>query len=338
MDWLSAFISSSSPVYLLAFPPFLLLFWIKGYHMRAPVPHLGEFQDVRSGKIRIAVFWMLVAALILILVSPTIPSLKTIVVHSREVCERDIVGVYDVSGSMQDSFRGDEEGPNKFDVTREALYKFSKNRSSDCFSTILFSGPQGRGVRYPEKSQGYAFVANSFVKDPDELILPLQDGIDKKNLSSLLRQFSQGTEIGEGLIVADKFFEEESTAKTKVLMLISDLGNEAEDNEQALETLNSMIDRDISVYVFGVDAYEDNQFYKHIRALDYSGKLRYFSVGSGEDFRKSYEIISRLEPSSEPHTRTEIVSVQGLNFVFLWAALALFAMWLILEFRVTRIP
>ncbi|MFY9457734.1 MAG: vWA domain-containing protein, partial [Candidatus Spechtbacterales bacterium] len=341
MDWLSAFISSSSPVYLFAFLPFVISFWVKRYYLRVPIPHIADFRRKgasRSDKAVFAVWGLLVLALIITLVSPTIPTLKTVVVHSREVCERDIVGVYDISGSMQNSFKGNEKGPNKFDAALEALYAFAKKRSSDCFSTVVFSGPQGRGTNYPEKEQGYAFLANSFVKDPDELLLPLKDGIDKENPGSLLRQFSQGTEIGEGLIVADKFFKEESTAETKALMLISDLGNEAEDNERALETLNNMIDRGISVYVFGVDAYEDDEFYKNIRALGEAGKLHYFSIGSDEDLKKSYEIISRLEPSSEPHTRTEIVSVQRLNFMFLWAALAVWVSWFALEFRRTRIP
>ncbi len=341
MDWLSAFISSSSPVYLLVFLPFLFLFLTKKRILRIPIPYLSDFRDkgiLRSGKARFIIFWCLASALIITLVSPTIPTLKTVVVHSREVCERDIVSVYDVSGSMRDPFKGDLKGPNKFDAAWEALYKFAKTRSSDCFSTVVFSGRQGRGASYPEKERGYAFVANSFVRDPDELLLPLKDGIDKENLGSLLRQFSQGTEISEGLIVADKFLREESTAETKALILISDLGNEPKDNERAIETLNSIIDRDISVYVFGVDTYKDDQFYKGIRALGSIGKLHYFRVESEEDMERAYDVISRLEPSGEPHTRTEIVSVQRLNFMFLWAALAIFAIWLISEFRVARIP
>ena len=341
MDWLSAFISSSSPVYFFVFLPFLIIFLTKKRIFRIPIPYLSDFRDkgiLRSGKARFTVFWCLASALIITLVSPTIPTLKTVVVHSREICERDIVSVYDVSGSMQDPFKGDLAGPNKFDAAREALYKFVKTRSSDCFSTVVFSGRHGRGSSYPEKEKGYAFVVNSFVRDPDELLLPLKDGIDKENPASLLRQFSQGTEISEGLIVADKFFKEESTAKTKALILISDLGNEDKDNERALETLNSIIDRDISAYVFGVDAYVDDQFYKAIRSLEDIGKLHYFSAESEKDMERAYDIISRLEPSGEPHTRTEIVSVQRLNFVFLWAALVMFGVWLISEFRVSRIP
>lgn len=330
MNWLSAFIASSSPIYLLLFLPVVILFLTKKQVLRIPVPYLSDFRDkgiLNSGKARFVIFWCLVAALIIALVSPTIPSLKTVVVHTSEVCERDIVNVYDISGSMQDK---------KFVVARDALYEFAKNRSSDCFSTILFSGPSGSS--YPEKKRGYALLANAFVKDPDELILPLRDGIDKENPGSLLRQFSQGTEISEGLVVAAKFFKEDSTAETKVLILISDLGNDDKDNERALTVLNGMIDRDIFVYVLGVDASKYDQFYKEILALGNIGKLHYFSIRSEDDIERSYEIISRLEPASAPHTRTEIVSVQGLNFAFLWAALALWAIWFILEFRVIRIP
>lgn len=339
MDWLSAAILQSSPIYFLAFLPFVILFLTKRHTFRVPIPHIADFRRKGVGysdKAAFVIWWLLVATLIIALVSPTIPTLKTVVVHSSEVCERDIVTLYDVSGSMQNPFEGDKEGPNKFDAARDALYKFAKKRSSDCFSTILFSGPGGS--YYPEKKQGYAFVANSFVKDPDELILPIKDGIDKEKLGSLLRPFSQGTEISEGLVVSEKFLKEESTAETKILLLISDLGNETKDNERALATLNRMIDRGISVYVFGVDVYEDDQFYKEIRAFESIGKLRYFSVESKDDTERSYEVISRLEPSGEPHTRTEIVSVQRLNSVFLWAALALWGIWFILGFRVTRIP
>ena len=341
MDFIEAIIRSSSPFYLVVFLPFIVLFWTKGRRMRVPVAHLGSFRGkgiLHSEKLRTAILLMFVSALIITLTSPAIPTLKTVVVQFNENCDRDLVLVIDISASMIGSFNEKEEGsPKKFDAALGALYNFAKGRSSDCFTTILFSGSSG--FSYPSKTQGYAFIVNSFVKDPDTLMLALQDGIDRDvNPTSQLLSFSQGTEIDEGLIIAEIFFEDQSIAKSKVLILISDLATDTKDTSEALETLARIIEKIDSVHVFGVAAYKGSRLYGSIQDLDIAGKLNYFDITGEDDFRKSYEIIDRLDPEPAPLTRTEIVSVQRINFVFLWVALGLWVMWFALEFRITRMP
>jgi hypothetical protein len=342
MDWLSAFISASSPVYLLVFLPFVVLFAVRRRALALPIPHLSNFGKkgiLRSGKVRFAIFCLPISALVIMLASPTIPTLKTVVVHSSDICERDIVVVVDASGSMQGFFEGGlEGGVTKFDASTATLYAFAKKRSNDCFTTILFSGPTGRS--YPEKKQGYAFIANSFVKNPDELVSVFLDGIERDDYESQLKDFAQGTEAGEGLGLAEKFLSTESTAQSQVLLFISDFGNDntSGDNDYALEIVSRLIDEGVAVYAFGVDAYKDDPFYKAIWDLNLSGKLTYFKVGDEEDFKKSYEIIDRLEPSPEPRVKTEIVSVRRINSQLMWAVFALWALWAISELRVTRVP
>lgn len=332
-EWFFAFLQSSSPFFLLALIPFLVLMWVKRPRARMPIPWL---QSMDKGGVVAPTFTTiasrvvlgsLVVVLVLTLVSPGIPVLKTVVVESQQQCARDVVVVLDISGSMNDTF----------DAAVEALHTFARGRDSDCFTTILFSGPTG--MSYPENKRGYALMVNSQVQDPDALLLALAGGLDGTDPSSQLRQFSKGTQISEGLFLADAFLREDSQANAQVLLLISDLGNDPKDDARSIEIIQALVEREVAVLVFGVGVGESfNKLRDEISALSQGSRVEYFPIESANDFTRAYSLIDKLKPSTPPRTQTEIVSVQKVDRVLWWVALGLFALWVVLVFYRKRIP
>lgn len=341
-DWLSIILRVSSPLYFLILVPFFLIFlWKNLPRTKIPIPYLSRFKELgliresHLSKIKYFVWWGLVIALVLTLVSPAIPTLKTIVVQERQECDRDIVYVVDISGSMKGPF-GNKEGKTKFDAARESLYSFAKGRAGDCFTTVIFSGSGSSS--YPPNEQGYALIVNYSVENPDALILPIKEGIDDKKPASQLRQLSQGTRISEGLILGRDFLFNESSAKSKAAFVVTDLGNESGDDKKVIDTINELLERDIPVYIFGIEVDKRWELYGALQPLIEDGRIYYFDIRGEDDFSGAYALIDALEPAPAPQIKTEIVSVYRINFLFLWAAMALWILLMLVEYRGNRLP
>ena len=336
IEWLLAFLSSSSLLYLLLFLPFIFLARFKKYRHRTFVQDLFLLKKagIQSKIYRITgiIWWLFVAALILTLSLPPIPSTKAIVVRERQTCERDIVYVADVSGSMKGKFSGE----TKFNLARNALYDFAKGRPQDCFTTIIFSDPSGSS--YSLSRHSGALLISQFVQDADELILPLKEGIDDDVPYSQLKQLSQGTIVSGGFALANDFLKGKSIAKSQVIIALSDFQNGDEDNPKVVELINELAQRKVAMYFLGVDTDKSNKLYSHILEFKETGKIYYFEIEDKEGFAAAYKRIDSLEPAPPPRFKTEVVSVKKINHLFLWGALALLTFWAALEWRVTKIP
>lgn len=353
MEWFSAILEKSSPVFLLALLPlvFLVLIPVKRAR-RIPLVGLSGSGTPKKTKARWFFFLMsfsVYAAAVLVIVgsaAPPVPSFRSVVLPSKVSCAHNIVSVLDASGSMKDAFKGDQiksfaigEKPKygKFDVELASLYVFAKNRPDDCFSNIVFSGPGGEG---PARKAGYAFVVNYDIKNPDQLILPLRQGIEGDSSSSYLAQYAWGTRISEGLRVAEEFLDKHEKSRSPVLMLISDLGNEDTDNAKALEILNRLLNRGVSVYILGIEVYdsETSGFFGQIQPLIKSGEVEYFPINDSESLVKAYRAIDKLEPAPAPMSQVQVVSGQARNPFFFFGALGFIALWFILSWKYQRIP
>ena len=182
-------------------------------------------------------------------------------------------------------------------------------------------------------------MVNSGVQDPDMLLLALKGRLDGTDPSSQLRQFGKGTQISEGLLLADAFLRDDSQANAQALLLISDLGNDPADNTRSIEIIQALVEREVAVLVFGVGVGEgSNKLRDEILKLFQRGAVEYFPIEGADDFTQAYSLIDKLEPSTPPRTQTEVVSVQKVDRVLWWVALGFFALWVVLIFYRKRIP
>ena len=250
-----------------------------------------------------------VISLVLGIVAPPIPTSKTVVVRSNGECIRDILVIVDVSGSAK----------SEFDVQVASLYEFAKNRSTDCFGIVIFSGPGGS---QPVPEEEYATLINHGIRNPDQLVLPLRGGMGSR---TVLGQFAWGTRISGGLVVAGQFFEEQAAADAHVIILISDLGNEEKDNKKTLEVLDQLLAKNVGVYIFGVDVSKHSTLLPKLEPYIADKKIAYLSVNSEQDFTSAYKFVDAIEAAPVIIQETKIVTVDTKDSVFFALALAFIA-------------
>lgn len=329
MEWISSHFQVASPLYFLFLLPFIFFFFSRrsrysihrislpdAYIIRSSISFSRVFSYVSLGVLSIVL-----VSLALTLTSPGIPK-----VHVRPSSfsqhTRDIAVVFDASGSMKTTLglsygRKDEE--EALALARETLRSFCESRSTDRFALLIFSD---RGP----------YFARSFVSDCDQLVAPLEGGLSDR--TSLISQFSGGTDIVDALLNAPFLFTEE-TSSSRIVMLISDLGHAGSASE-VVDAISYLEEAGIKVYILGINpsSRKVSSIKQHASRTPH---VSFFEIEKVDDFQEVYRAISALEPSAALIVRTETVSIQEANRTFLLVALAGLALWALMQIAVRRI-
>ena len=269
----------------------------------------------RSSRMRHAVLASLVMGLVLLvvaIVATPIPISRVSFVTTQAVCQRDIMMVLDVSGSMD----------KKLEEALSAIHKFAKDRPGDCFGLTIFSGPGESS-----NETGSAFVVHDSIRDPDELIFPLREGAGGPLRFGTLAQFKSGTRVSEGLRVTGEFFQNKTRSSPNVLVLISDLGTEDKDIEKTIAVTERLLNEDVHMYVLGVDVAESNSLLPELKPLL---RERYRPINEDKNFTAAYDFINSVEPTPAvfEETRTENVEVPN-RILYLAALLVICIPWVV---------
>jgi len=326
--------------FFLIFVPLVLLPILGLRRKPAYIPLVGIVPTTSPWRGRIVRITLFCAASFLAMgiVAPPIPITKTVVVRSQTECARDILAIFDVSGSTKDVFksaRGEEEASDKFDIALSSLHAFAAGRADDCFGTVIFSGP---GQNFAGASAKYAFLLNDGVRDPDQLILALKEGLSGPAGTKALHQFAFGTRISEGILVAEEFFAGTATSDAHVAILISDLGNEADDNAKTMAAISRLLAGNVRFYIFGVDVSEGSSFPGTLRSFARENNIPFRDIDREQDFTKAYRFVDALEPAPAPIYETHTATLNVPNRWFFGAALMLTVPWMFLRFTKRRIP
>jgi Ca-activated chloride channel family protein len=240
----------------------------------------------------------------------------------------DIMLCMDVSGSM-----GSQDiPPSRMEVAKEVAEEFVRSRPVDRIGLVIFSGE--------------SFTQSPVTSDRNTLI----EQIEKLESRTLLKD---GTVIGEGLATAvDRLSH--STAKTKIIILITDGKEDAPDTRliDPLTALEIAKAKGVKVYTIGmgtmpstiieVKGTKQNQRNPNFDFID-EELLRkiaaetggqYFRAKDKEGLKETYSQIDKLEKS-----KIDIITFQHIEeryLPFVLAALAFLFVELLLRFSVFR--
>lgn len=324
MGWTHDAIRVASPLYLLLLLPFLFLLFRKGRRggksgvLLADARLLGSrMRFSRLLSIASSLFLLgSVCATVLALASPGVPKIVERPISSSQF-PRDVVVVFDVSGSMTTKLDGGSSG---FEFGRELITTFCEKRSRDRFALLVFS------------DQG-PYFARSFTNDCEQLLAPLKGDINDS--SSLISQFSSGTDIVEALASSVFLFEEEGSSGSKIVMLLSDLGH-AGSVSDVVEAIAWLEKQGAKVYVLAINA-SSREFSAVSEYAKSSPHVRVFAIEAQSDLEMVSRALEALEPSSVSVVSTETITVNEANKELLGAALASLALWVLVQVLVRRV-
>jgi hypothetical protein len=331
MEWISSHFHLTSPLYFLFLVPFIFFFIPrKKSRNRKGLVALPDAKLLWSSVVFPRAFKMIsmtllsvgTLCLVIALVSPGIPKTEIKPALFSQY-HRDIVAVVDASGSMTISVPNETgeraQGETPFAIEREALRSLCQNRPNDRFALVIFSdiGP---------------YFARSFTNDCEQLVAPLEGDIDDK--TSLISQFSSGTDIAEALVSVPFLFTE-GTSSSKLVLLFSDLGHGGSDSE-VIRAITFLDKKGFKIYIVGI--LPQASVASAIKSYtERSPHVRLFEINTTADVQKVNRAIEALDPSTVTIVQTETVSIQEVNRVFLWIALVALVCWVALQLVVRRI-
>ena len=230
----------------------------------------------------------------------------------------DIMLVIDISESMQiEDFK-----PNRLEAAKKVAGDFIRGRFQDRIGIVIFSGD--------------AYSLSPLTTDYDLLEAYLKD-IDFNMIES------RGTAIGSALAVATNRMRE-STAKSKVLILLSD-GDNTAGNINPVTAAELADAYDIKIYTiavgkegrvpFGKDFFGRPNYIEN--TLDETTLRKIARIGHGEFFRVSdnqaleqvFALIDNYEKAEIKETRYK--DTTDFYYVYLRWAAVLFLLWLLLK-------
>ncbi len=230
----------------------------------------------------------------------------------------DIMLVIDISESMQiEDFK-----PNRLEAAKKVASDFIRGRFQDRIGIVIFSGD--------------AYSLSPLTTDYDLLEAYLQD-IDFNMIES------RGTAIGSALAVATNRMRE-STAKSKVLILLSD-GDNTAGNINPVTAAELADAYNIKIYTiavgkegrvpFGKDFFGRPNYIEN--TLDETTLRKIAKIGHGEFFRVSdnkaleqvFALIDNYEKAEIKETRYK--DTTDFYYIYLRWALILFLFWLLLK-------
>ncbi len=230
----------------------------------------------------------------------------------------DIMLVIDISESMQiEDFK-----PNRLESAKEVAGNFIRGRFRDRIGIVIFSGD--------------AYSLSPLTTDYDLLEAYLKD-IDFDMIES------RGTAIGSALAVATNRMRE-SSAKSKVLILLSD-GDNTAGNIDPITAAELADAYSIKIYTiavgkegrvpFGKDFFGQPNYIEN--TLDETTLRKIAKIGQGEFFRVSdnaalksvFTLIDQYEKAEIKETRYK--DTTDFYYIYLKWALVLFLLWLLLK-------
>jgi len=230
----------------------------------------------------------------------------------------DIMLVVDISESMQiEDFK-----PNRLESAKKVASNFVKGRFQDRIGIVIFSGD--------------AYSLSPLTTDYDLLEAYLKD-IDFDMIES------RGTAIGSALAVATNRMRE-SSAKSKVLILLSD-GDNTAGNIDPITAAELADAYNIKIYTiavgkegrvpFGKDFFGQPNYIEN--TLDETTLRKIAEIGHGEFFRVSdnaalervFSLIDQYEKAEIKETRYK--DTTDFYYIYLKWAVILFLFWLVLK-------
>jgi Ca-activated chloride channel family protein len=208
----------------------------------------------------------------------------------------DIMLVLDISSSMLNP----DFPPNRLVAMKRVANEFIENRLNDRIGLVSFSGE--------------AFTVCPLTQDHEvleSLLNSLECGI-----------LEQGTAIGMGLATGVSRLKE-AKAKSKVLVLLTDGGNNA-GYIDPIEAANLAKEFDIKVYTIGIGSVDVQQFGMTqsqdfdedvLKKIAETTKGQYFHAGGVSHLREIYGTIDRLEKSTIDSSSFKRMSEEFYHFV-----------------------
>jgi len=230
----------------------------------------------------------------------------------------DIMVVLDISESM----KLQDLKPDRLQAAKEVAKEFVSGRLQDRIGLVVFSGE--------------AFSLSPLTNDYDLLSRFIED-IDFEMISK------PGTAIGLAIGVATNRLSE-STAKSKVMILLSD-GDNTAGNIDPFTASKLASGYRIKIYTIGVgkdgrvligtDPFGNDQYVENnmdettLRTIAKLGGGAYYRAGNNESLKSIFETINKLERSEYKEKRYKNTS--DFYQVYLFWALLLFLFWLSLK-------
>ncbi|MGB0523873.1 MAG: vWA domain-containing protein [Flammeovirgaceae bacterium] len=228
----------------------------------------------------------------------------------------DIMLVLDVSISM----KLPDFHPNRLEATKKVAAKFIDGRFRDRIGSVIFSG---EAVSYVPLTTDYDML-KSLISNINFKMIP-----------------KGGTAIGSAIAVGVSRMQE-STAKSKVLVVLSDGENNA-GSIDPITAANLAYAYDIKIYTIGVGKQEriqtsvnpltgdpiysesrlDEELLKEIAKI---GKGKYFRAQNNRALQEVFDEVDRLEKSEIQETRYK--DIKDFYFQYLTFGIVFFLIWL----------
>ena len=258
--------------------PFLFLFLLLIYCIyRCPAslkkiifPHVDLFSRHTHWFNRERLIYALIFTLMLTaMASPISYDQKS----SQERKGRDLVFVLDTSGSMAESgYDAENRRKSKFEVVKEILAKFVKERYDDNVGVTVFGTFAFSSVPLTYDMNAVAFLLDY-----------LAVGIAGEN-----------TAIGDAIAEGTRLLQK-GDAKNKVMLLMTD-GQQNSGAISPKEAVSDALKEGIKIYTIGIGkAGEYDKALLERIAKDSNAKM--FSAENAESLSKIYDEIAALEPS-----------------------------------------
>lgn len=230
----------------------------------------------------------------------------------------DIMLVIDISESMQiEDFK-----PNRLEAAKKVAGDFIKGRFQDRIGIVVFSGD--------------AYSLSPLTTDYDLLEAYLKD-VDFDMIES------RGTAIGSALAVATNRMRE-STAKSKVMILLSD-GDNTAGNINPITAADLADAYDIKIYTiavgkegrvpfgknfFGQPNYIENTLDETtLRKIAEIGHGKFYRVSDNQALAQVFSLIDKYEKAEIKETRYK--DTTDFYYVYLRWAIVLFLLWILLK-------
>ena len=234
-------------------------------------PHVHTLMHpsaTRSGLLNV-LKWFGIVSLLVALASPV----TTQEHKNTKKRGRDIMLVIDSSGSMrQRGFDPNDPFKSKFDVVKEVVGTFVKQRKNDRLGLINFADA--------------AFIASPLTFEHDFM----------KNIIAMQRLglAGQKTAINDALVQTYNILNK-SDAKTKIAILLTD-GEDTASRVDANAVLKMVRDGSVRLYTIGIGTINDFNA-PYLKALAQDGKGAFFAASNRTALQKIYAQIDAMETS-----------------------------------------
>jgi len=232
-------------------------------------PHVNALIAKKANKSSLLSWlkWIGIVSAVIALASPILT--KNYVNSKKE--GRDIVLVIDSSQSMQQmGFDPSDPYKTKFDVVKEVVGDFIKQRKNDRIGMVTFAD--------------VAFIASPLTFEKDFL----------SNITEMQKLGMAGkrTAINDALVQAYNLLSK-SKAKSKVVILLTD-GIDNMSKIPFSDVKNMIAKRDIKLYTIGIGGARDYDG-KYLQALAKAGKGQAYAARSAAMLSNIYSEINKLE-------------------------------------------